>query len=188
VRTLLLCAALLATGCTSLPPPAASSYLDENTGITLTVVDAPLVLARERREVAANVRDYLTIVGAARNQSGKVSTVLLVHRWTTIDDDARAVAVAPDAQLVIVADGRDLHLRPLPQLPREFSADNPRVLRPKVDRVQTTAYAVDAATLDFIGNSRQVIAWYEPAADPRSYSLWQDGRNALRRLAEELRP
>ena len=40
-------------------------YLDEETAATITVVAEPLVFACPRPELAANVRDYVTLAAAA---------------------------------------------------------------------------------------------------------------------------
>ena len=180
--------ALLA-GCASLPAPQPLTYLDERTGITLTVVDAPLVLARDRRDLAANARDYLTLVSVTRNESGRVTAALLVHRWSTIDTRvSTAGAPAADPRLVVVADGRDIRLAPLEPVPREFEpSDGHDLWRPKVSRVDTTAYRVDATTLRYIAQSARVSAFRDVAEDALPFVLWRDGRAALGRLAEGTR-
>jgi hypothetical protein len=182
-----LAALALLAACASLPPPAPLTYLDERTGITLTVVDEPLVLARERRDLAANARDYLTLVALTRNESGRVTSALLVHRWSTIDTRVTtAGGTATDTRLVIVADGRDIRLATLEPVPREFEASGTHDLwRPKVSRVETTAYRVDAATLRYIAQSARVSAFRDVPDDALSFAMWRDGRAALGRLAEE---
>ncbi len=170
-------------GCASLPAPEPPSYLDERTGITLTVVDAPLVLARERRDLAANARDYLTLVGVSRNESGRITSALLLHRWSTIDARV-AAAPAAEPKLVIVADGRDIRPQPLAELPKEFRPSATHDLwRPPVSTVATTAYRIDAATLRFIAESRRVSAFIDERGDDLPYVLWRDGRDALARFA-----
>ncbi|MGH8264254.1 MAG: hypothetical protein ACRET4_12300 [Steroidobacteraceae bacterium] len=57
-------------------------YLDEKTAATVTAVHAPLVFARERRDVAANLRDYVTLVAASVNRSGNISYVLIAYFWS----------------------------------------------------------------------------------------------------------
>lgn len=180
--------ALLAA-CATLPAPAPLTYLDERTGITLTVVDAPLVLARERRDLAANARDYLTLVAVARNESGRVTSALLVHRWSTIDTRVTtAGATIADPRLVIVADGRDIRLTPVDPVPQEFEpSDTHDLWRPKVSRVDTTAYRIDTATLRYIAQSARVSAFRSVAEDALPFAMWRDGRAALGRLAEETR-
>lgn len=192
-RVLLPCCALAVAlttglaGCASLPEPEPSSYLDERTGITLTVVDTPLVLARDRRDLAANARDYLTLVAVSRNEAGRITPALLLHRWSTID--AR-VAAPPGAEtkLVIVADGRDIRPQPLGTLPKEFLPSSTHDLwRPPVSAVATTAYRIDAATLRFIADSARVSAFIDEPGDELPYVLWRDGRAALARFAASAR-
>jgi hypothetical protein len=179
----------LPAACASLPAPEPLTYLDERTGVTLTVVDAPLVLARERRDLAANARDYLTMVAVVRNESGRLTSALLVHRWSTID--TRVAAPSPsatDPRLVIVADGRDIRLTKLDAVPREFEpSDTHDLWRPNVSLVDTTAYRVDAATLRYLAQSTRISAFRDLADDALPFTMWRDGRAALGRLAEEAR-
>lgn len=185
----LLVALTLPAGCASLPAPQPLTYLDERTGITLTVVDAPLVLARERRDLAANARDYLTLVAVTRNESGRVTPALLVHRWSTIDTRVTPAGTpAADPRLVIVADGRDIRLATLQPVPREFEPSGTHDLwHPKVSLVDTTVYRVDAATLRYIAESAQVSAFHDVPDDALPFAMWRDGRAALGRLAENAR-
>lgn len=173
----------LLAGCASAPPAETLSFLDERTGITLTVVDEPLVLARDRRDLAANARDYLTLVAVTRNESGRVTPALLLYRWSTIDSRVSA-PLAAEPKLVIVADGRDIRLAPLGNVPKEFSPSAVHDLwRPPVSAVSTTAYKVDAATLRFIAQSGRVSAFIDQPGDGLPYALWRDGRAALERFA-----
>jgi hypothetical protein len=179
----------LPAACASLPAPEPLSYLDERTGITLTVVDAPMVIARERRDLAANARDYLTMVAVVRNESGRVTPALLVHRWSTIDTRVAAPgSPAADPRLVIVADGRDIRLAKLDPVPREFEPSGTYDLwRPNVSLVDTTAYRVDAATLRYLAQSTRISAFHDVADDALPFAMWRDGRAALGRLAEAAR-
>lgn len=175
-------------GCAALPAPAPVEYLDERTGVTLVVADAPLVLARERRDLAANARDYLTLVGVIRDESGRFSPMLLVHRWSTIDARVTPEPVAPPDRLVIVADGRDIRLIPLEPLPREVAARDPRLFWPEDSRAATVAYRADAAVLRYIAESARVSAFFDTPGGDLPYALWRDGRAALGRLAESATP
>jgi hypothetical protein len=184
------CATLaLSAACASLPAPAPLTYLDERTGITLTVVDTPIVLARERRDLAANARDYLTLAAVTRNESGRLTTALIVHRWSTIDNRvAGDGVVSGDARLVMMADGRDIRLTKLAPVPREFEpSDTHRLWRPDVSLVDTAVYRVDAATLRYVAESARVSAHRDVAGDDLPFSMWRDGRAALGRLTEAAR-
>jgi hypothetical protein len=184
IASLALCSALLA-GCSSLPAPAPINYLDERTGITLTVVDEPIVLARERRDLAANAREYLTLVAATRNQSGRITPVLLVHRWSTIDERVLPLTTPPPESLVIVADGRDLRPTPLKTLPKELSAATDKLWHPQVSRVTSAAYSTDGAQLRWLADSKRLSAFFEAPGEALPYLVWRDGRGALQRFAQE---
>src|SRR5258705_6017476 len=76
-------ALVLIAGCTSAPAiPQPHEYLDEQTGATVTAVDAPLVFARERSERAANLRDYVSVVAASVNRGGEPEDVGIADGWS----------------------------------------------------------------------------------------------------------
>lgn len=182
----LLCAIALAAlaACTPAPLRAPIEYLDERTGLTLSIVDRPMVLARERREVAANARDYLTIVAVIRDESGKLTPLLLVHRWSTIDARVAPSSAGAAPPLVLVADGRDIRLDPLSALPRELAARERRLWWPEDAAAQSFAAHVDAALLDYLATSQRLSAHFDDPADPQPYDLlWSNGKDALARLA-----
>lgn len=176
-RALILIIAL--GGCTS-TPPGARELLDPRTGASITIVDAPLVFARERRDAAAHARDYLTIFAAEINEAGKRRLVLAVHDWSTIDQRTTGRRPAR-SELLLVADGRDFRFTPLQGELVERYARN-RQLRPPDDAdAITTFYETDAAALEYLGASEQLSASYSDGfALP--FALWRDGRPALLRL------
>ena len=177
--------ALLLCACASLPEPAPRVMLDEQTGVSLSVVAEPIVLARDRRDLAAHARDYLTLVAVERNQAGRRNLMLLVYRWSTID---RRVNAQPDAaarQLVLVADGRDVPLRPVAeQLPAELRP-RPELLQPDVSDVDAIAYRVDREALRVISQGSELLGFFADARGALPFRLWADGRAALARFAEE---
>ena len=160
--------------------------LDENSGASITVVDQPLVLARERRDVAVQARDYLTLVAAEINESGHRRLVWVVHQWSTIDARAIDVQPAPDTPLLLVADGRDLRLKPIGDSGALRYVHNPALLAPEDSDAVTTAYAVDAATLEFVATSRQLSAAFPDSRLTLPFAPWKDGRAALRRFVEQV--
>jgi hypothetical protein len=178
-------AALLLGGCT-MPPLAPRTVLDERTGASLTVVDQPLVLARERRDVAVQARDYLTLVAAEINESGRRQLVWVVHQWSTIDARVADFRPTPGATLLLVADGRDLRLTPIGDSMALAYAQNPALLAPEDANTLTTLYAVDAATLEFVATSRQVSATYPESGLALPFALWKDGRPAIMRFLDQI--
>lgn len=177
-------AAVASVGCV-MPPVEPRTVLDENSGASLTVVDQPLVLARERRDVAVQARDYLTFVAAEINESGRRQLVWVVHQWSTIDSRATDFQPAPDTPLLLVADGRDLRLKPIGDSAARYLR-NPALAAPEDANAITTAYAVDAATLEFVASSRQLSAAYPESRLTLPFGLWKDGRPALQRFVDQV--
>jgi len=179
----LLPAALLA-GCTT-PVPAPRASLDPKTGVSLIVVDQPLVLARERRDIAAQARDYLTLVAAEIDEAGHRRLVLAVHQWSTIDSRTADVHPLVGADLLLVADGRDLRFAPLTGAFVAAYAHNPALQRPEDTEVVTTLYEADAETLAYIATCHSLSASF-PNSFPLPFMVWKDGRSAISRLLTEL--
>ncbi len=172
--------------CASVPAPAPAGFLDEDTGVTLTVVAKPLVFARDRRDVAAHARDYVTLVAVERNQTGRRNLVLLAYRWSTIDRRVNPQADADARTLVLVADGRDIRLQPVSDvLPSELRP-RPQLLQPDVTDVAAVAYRIDEPTLRYLANSQRVSAFYSDARGALPFVLWADGREALKLFTQSL--
>lgn len=187
-RLLLLSLFVALSACASLTDPAPAEFLDERSAVTVAVVDAPWILARERRDVAAHARDYLTLAAAERNSAGRYSLALVAHRWSTVDARVAGLATHGPAVLVLVADGRDLRLTPAPSLPMEFAARDGRLWEPEVARYVTFAYPLDRATLEALATSQVLYAYFDEAEPDGAllppYQDWRDGREALARLLE----
>jgi hypothetical protein len=185
----LVCLLLLPSlaACASLPEPHPVEFFDEQSAVTLTVVDAPWLLARERRDIAANARDYLTLVAAERNQAGQYTLALVVHNWSTIDARVNDDLAPESAPLVLVADGRDFRPARLATLPREFAGRSGRLWEPDVSRYATLAFAIDAATLRFLASSIDVYAYFDAPGGAAPYREWRDGRAPMLRLIDAAR-
>ena len=181
------CLALAAAlaGCVT-PKVAPRTTIDPNTGVSLVVADEPLVLARDRRDIAAQARDYLTLVAAEINEAGSRRLILASHQWSTIDSRTADVHPATGADLLLVADGRDFRFKPLSGAFVAAYAKSPALGRPEDAEVVTTLYETDADALSFIATSHSLSASY-PDSFPLPFSLWKDGRGALTRLLGEIR-
>lgn len=183
VAALLACA-FLSSGCVT-PEPAPRTALDPRTGASLVVVDQPLVLARDRRDIAAQARDYLTLVAAEIDEAGHRRLIWAAHQWSTIDSRTADVKPASSAELLLVADGRDLHFKPLADSIAAPFRHNPALLPPEDAEVVTTLYETDADTLAFIAGSRSLSGSF-PESFALPFTLWKDGRQALTRLLVEV--
>ncbi len=171
-----------------MPPLEPRSVLDERSGTSLTVVDEPVIFARERRDVAVQARDYLTLVAAEINESGRRRLVWIVHQWSTIDARARDFQPTPGAPLLLVADGRDILLNPVDGSIAAEYLDNPALLAPDDADAVTTVYAVDDAILEYVASARHLTASFPESRLTLPFLLWTDGRGALQRLRQRTRP
>jgi hypothetical protein len=172
----------LLPACASAPMGAPAELLDEQTGATLVVAAEPLVFARARVDVAANARDYATVVAVEANRSGKYSQYLLLHRWSTVDRRMVALPAEAAGRLVIAADGRVLEFKPLLPMPAAL-ARRDRVFMPDDADVVSWAYDVDAAALAHLAASHELSARFPDETLDSPYALWGDGRAALRSFA-----
>jgi hypothetical protein len=166
-------------GCASVPSGPRVS-LDPRTGATFTMVEKPLIFARQRRDVAANARDYLTVVAVEINVSGQRRLYLAVHQWSTID--LRSGELPPvSSDLLLVADGRDIALTPERDDAAGLPVDATRLMRPEDAEVVSALYPIDGATLEYIAVSDSLsVAYSDSFALP--FALWRDGRPDLQRM------
>jgi hypothetical protein len=176
--------AILLAGCTT-PAAAPKTTIDPNTGVSLIVADESLVLARDRRDIAAQARDYLTLVAAEIDEAGNRHLILAAHQWSTIDSRTADVRPLAGAELLLVADGRDFRLKPLVGPFVDQYAKSPALRRPDDAEVVTTLYDATPDMLGFIAASHTLSASF-PSSLPLPYALWKDGRPALTRLLAEI--
>ncbi len=187
------CAALLSVtavwslaGCATPDEGAPHEYLDESTAATLTVVGEPLVFARERSDLAANARDYVTLAAAGVDRGGKVQYVIVAYRWSTIDTRLDPDPPKPGAPLVVLADDRRIELTmPVPS-PHDIGIDRPIHLPPG-PRTDSAVYLTDLSTLRFLAAARHMTVRAGRAETSPTYELWADGRPALARFIDPLR-
>jgi hypothetical protein len=177
-------AVLLLAGCAS-RVFAPVSVIDPDTGVSLTVVDQPLVLARDRRDIAVHARDYLTLIAAEVNESGRRSLVWVAHQWSTIDPRTRELrADPPGGPLLVLADGRELRLHPIGDTAAGRYQHNRALAPPEDVRAVTTVFQVDADTLAYVAGSSRLSAMFPDSALAMSFGIWNDGRPALSRFVE----
>jgi hypothetical protein len=186
--------ALLAGICTSLlacPPglraadDAVHQYVDEITAASITVAVEPLIFARERSDLAANARDYVTLTAIEVNVMGKRSYFWSAYIWSTIDRRDREPIVAPGDELVLVADGRPITLRGDAKTLREHGLGQPPTRAPLRTAV-AALYAADLESLGYAGHATQLHVELIHAGSNEAFALWKDGRSALRAFVEDV--
>lgn len=181
----LLVATVAAGGCTALPESRPRETLNERTGATLTVAAKPLVLARDRADLAAHARDYATLTAVEENNGGRRRLYLVADFWSTADSRLGEVAERPARAATLLADGQRLAFAPLQPVPASVSFRSGSVPAP-ASRAFRSVYAVDEATLDFVAASRELTLHVDGSSFPEPYLVWEDGRPALRRFVAHL--
>jgi len=178
-------ALLLVAGCSSAPAiPQPHDYLDEQTGATVTSVDAPLVFARDRSERAANRRDYVTVVAASVNRGGKLEYVLVVYVWSTLDAQNAPASALADS-LLLIADDRRIRLNANGKSPAELGIAR-AVHAPAGQDAKPLVFPADLDTLRFIAAARSLAVQTTRGEEVVSYELWDDERPALDRYVRFL--
>ena len=188
IRTTLACLlgfSILLSACAPVTRAARTS-LDEGTGASWTVAAEPLVMARERRDLAVQARDYLTLVAAEINVSGNRRLVLVAHQWSTIDVRALGRTHGAAAPLLLIADGRDLLLQPEPAtwaasqvLPRELK-------HPDDADVVTAFYPIDGDALRYVATAHRLAGVFPEGFPALPFALWRDGRAAVLELLDAI--
>ncbi len=163
------------------PAPQPEEYLDEQTGATVDIVDAPIVFARERTERAANLRDYVTLSAASVNRGGKLEFVLVAYVWSTLDPSYAPAPAAADS-ILLIADDRRIRLNANGKSPSDLGIARP-VHAPPGQDVRPLVFPTDLATLRFIAASRSLAVQTQLGDDTVTYELWDDKRRALDRYA-----
>lgn len=157
-------------GCAAVETAATREYLDSITAATITVSTNPWVFARERPDVAANLRDYLTLHWAEVNLSGERRTYLVAHAWSTVN--ASTKLPANDARLDIAADDRVLSMQPLTAQPRSFGIGEPIAsARGRSERIWYYPIAPEALT--YFVTARAVSATLSGQDFSAQYQIWR---------------
>ena len=144
-------------------------------------VTAPTIFARAHPDVAANARQYATVVGTSVNRSGHYEYLLLVYIWSTVD--ARLGAGRhPGDTLVLLADDRAIRMPRDGRTLKEAGIATP-IDRPLHARGPPRIYRIDRDALQFVATARHLRMQLEGDQDARPFELWKDGRRELGQLA-----
>ena len=156
-------------------------YLDPDTAASVASVASPTIFARAHQDVAANAREYATVVGASVNRAGRYEYVLLVYLWSTVDPRLGA-GRHPGDNLILLADDRAIRLQRDVRSLREVGIAKP-LDRPLHTRGPPRVYRIERETLRFAANAGRLRLQLEGDGDARPFEVWQDGRRELALLA-----
>jgi hypothetical protein len=158
-------------------PASANEYLDEVTGATITTVEKPLVFARERRDLAANARDYVTVAATSINRSGKIHYCLIAYVWSTVDTRGRPLD-SDNKVIVISVDDRRIHLTTSGRSAEVQGISKP-LHEPPGPSLAPAVFETDLQTLRFLAAARNVSLQVGDNSLAPSYVIWDDERESL---------
>jgi hypothetical protein len=173
-----------AAACSNLPP-SPRNLLDEQTGVTVTVVGAPILVARLRYDPGASIHDYLTLVAVQKDNAGKYTKLLLLYRWSAFFGPVSARPKESAEELLLEIDGHAITLQPLERLPPGLPPPKELFVPDTTDSAMT-AYLTDTETMRLIAMSHEfTVRLPQDSLDP-PFTLWHDGRPALAQFVKQL--
>jgi hypothetical protein len=168
--------------CSSLPI-SPRDLVDDRTGITVSVVGAPIELERDPNGVAAH--DFLTLVAIQQDNDGKYTALILLYRWAVYYGGAPFAQGAGSGELLIDVDGHSIDLQPLPRLPDGLPKPKDLFV-PDTTESAMRAYVTDLETLRLISTSHELIVRLPKETPMGSFTVWHDGRQALAQFVKHL--
>jgi len=185
---------LLLAGATSgvSSPNAPFEYLDQETGVTVTVVGRPLVFARDYAPFSGGpapaygvaARDYVTLAAVAVDRSGKFDYLLIGYFWSVGKLQTENVRLAREP-LVIQLRDRRVELVPRDSSARDAGISIP-IHQPSVGPATQSVYAVDLTKMELIAESAHPVLYCEHQSSSLKYELFEDRLPALRELVKYL--
>jgi hypothetical protein len=154
---------------------ATRTYLDRQTGATITTMERPFVFARERPSLAVNARDYISLVAVEVNLAGERHLYWYGYIWTTIDDGSALATMAHEAEWLLLADVRPVALHDAGAMPRALGIATPPLSAP-VRHATAVVFHADADVLDYVAGAGSLSVH---AADSAEFPLWRDARDEL---------
>ncbi len=167
----------------STAPPAPRDLLDERTGVTVSVVSAPIEFKHEPNGGSAH--GFLTLVAVQRDEDGQYTTLLLLYDWSTYFEEVHVSADADPDVLEINADGHRIRLQPLPQLPPGLPGPKD-LFMPDTKEPALRAYPTDLQTMKVIAMSHDLAVRLPKESPVGSFELFRDGRPALQQFVLHL--
>jgi len=185
--TLLLCGILLAAARPGIAADDVREYVDETSAVNVTVTRQALIFARERSDLAANARDYVTLAPLEINRSGDRHCFWLGYIWSTIDRRGGEPIVADGDQLVLLADGRPIRLVADPTPLADRGVVRAPLAAPQRNAVPVL-FTVDVEAIAYAGRAAELHIELVHAGTSETFTLWKDARPAVREFAEHIEP
>jgi hypothetical protein len=161
-------------------------YLDEQTAATITAAVQPLVFARERSDLAANARDYVSLAPIEINRSGERRYYWFGYLWSTIDRRTGGETLQGEAlEFVLLGDGRPIRLQPVSGTPRGHGIAQLPLPEPRRGAV-TLMFEGEPASMSFVGHATELSLVLIRGGLSEDYALWRDERAAITSFATYL--
>ena len=188
-RRLAALAALLGALLATVPIAAADElvreYVDQITAVSIMVPLDAMVFARERSDLAANARDYITLTPLEINRTGKRSYFWSGYVWSTIDRRDRQAVVARGDQLVLLADGRPIPLLNDEKPLRDHGVGEPPTRMPKRNAL-AVLFAAEPEVMEYVAHADDVHIELIHDGVSETFGLWKDERAGLKAFVERL--
>ena len=168
--------------CSSLPQ-SPRDLLDDRTGITVSVVGAPIEFEHEPN--GASAHDFLTLVAIQRDDDGTLTALLLLYRWAVYFGAPPFTAEAGSGELLVDVDGHSIDLQPLPRLPAGLPGPKDLFV-PATAESEMRAYVTDLETMRLISTAHQLTVRLPKESPIGSFTVWHDGRSALGQFVRHL--
>jgi len=127
-RNLYLVTGLLLIAACGSPGPIALQHLDQETGVTITRAEKPLVLYRDRSAQSAHGRDYVYLGPIEVNNMGRRHYYLWLGIWGTADN--RVADVDDFESIVMFVDGEPMSLEATGWTPGAIGASGSVYVKP----------------------------------------------------------
>ena len=154
--------------------------LDNQTGVTVTYSQTPMVFYVDNSGVAAHARKLINMGPIEVNRMGEFRYYLWLGIWNTLQDPISGAARDGFESIVIYADGEPLPLEISGWSPASIGASDPIYVRP-VSSASDAYYAVTVDQLRLIAASSD-LRIRSTGIQSRTYELWDEQQSARRSL------
>ena len=179
-----LVAALLLGGCAS-EGTRVNEYVDPQTAMTIRAVAAPFIYARDVPELAANVRDYLSLGAVEVNNMGARKHYLVAVSWSTIDRRLVDGSPALPERIELTLAGRTRALALASHESRSLGIGEP-LFRPASGYRGESWYAVTPADLRALAAAPPDSIDMTADGARTSYGVWRRADAALEDFVRDI--
>jgi hypothetical protein len=175
----MLAIAFVAASCASGPGHESAGRTGAASDSTVAVAQGTLVFARERPELAAHARDYLTLVPVAVGDAGSQSLYFYGYVWSTIDKRGLPSSDDDAGQFELIADDRRIPLAEVKTTLGELGLAAPPMRAPSAS-ARLVVSATDRATLEYLASASTIRAvLVQPGGRSARYELWSGRPDSL---------